>query len=130
MHVFWVAVQGEANDRYEPLPGFFELPAFLWRKLPRAGKLAVAALGAALVVLAIVLSPVIQRSKEERARADAALSALHERQEIAEIRREQRPRFASGAPAGRDVPARQRLVASAAASIHADADKRADKGTS
>jgi hypothetical protein len=128
MHVFWVAMQGEVNDRYEPLPGFFELPGFLWRKLPRAGKWAVAALGAGLVVLAIVLSPVIQHSKEERARSDAALRALHQRQEIAQIRREQRPRFARGAPAGRDVPARERLVASTAASIHADADERAAAG--
>jgi hypothetical protein len=128
MHVFWVAMQGEANDRYEPLPGFFELPAFFWRKLPRVGKVAVAALGAALVVLAIVLSPVIQRSKEERARQDAALSARHHRQLIAEIRREQRPRFARGTPAGSNVPAREQLVSSAAASIHADADSRAAAG--
>jgi hypothetical protein len=128
MHVFWVSVQGDVNDRYEPLPGFFELPAFLWRKLPRAGKVAVAILGAGLVVLGVVLSPVIQRSKEERARADAALSARLERQEIAAIRREQRPRFARAAPAGTDVAARERLVASAAASIDVDASRRAAAG--
>jgi hypothetical protein len=128
MHVFWVSVQGDVNDRYEPLPGFFELPAFLWRKLPRAGKVAVAILGAGLVVLGVVLSPVIQRSKEERARADAALSARLERQEIAAIRREQRPRFARGKAAGANVAARERLVASAAASIDADAGRRAAAG--
>jgi hypothetical protein len=118
-------VQGEANDRYEPLPGFFELPAYLWRKLPRAGKAAVVALGVALVALAVILSPVIQHSKERHARADAARSARLERQEIAQIRREQRPRFARGTPAGSDIAARERLVASAAASIQADANKRA-----
>jgi hypothetical protein len=128
MHVFSPVVQGEANDRYEPLPGFFELPAFVWRKLPLAGKAGVVALGAAVVILAIVLSPVIQSSKDERARSDAALRARHERQEIAQIRREQRPRFARGAPAGRDVAARERLVASAAASIKADADTRSAAG--
>ena len=121
-------MQGQADDRYEPLPGFFELPAFFWRKLPRAGKVAVAAIGAGLVVLAVVLSPVIQRSKDERARADSALSARLERQEIAEIRREQRPRFARGTPAGADLAARQRLLASAAASIDADAGRRAAAG--
>jgi hypothetical protein len=121
-------VQGEVNDRYEPLPGFFELPVWLWRKLPRWGKVAVAAVGAGLVVLAIVLSPVIQRSKEEHARGEAALSARIQRQLIADIRREQRPRFAHGTPAGADVPARERLVASAAASIQADSDKRAAAG--
>ena len=128
MHVFWVPVQGDVNDRYDPLPGFFELPAYLWRKLPRAGRVAVAILAAGLVVLAIVLSPVIQRSMEERARADAAASARLERQEIAEIRREQRPRFARGTPAGANVPARGRLVASAVASIDADASRRAAAG--
>ena len=121
-------MQGEVNDRYEPLPGFFELPAWLWRKLPGWGKVAVAALGAALVVLAIVLSPVIQRSKDERAREDAALRAKHQRELIAEIRKEQVPRFARGTPAGKDVAARERLVASATASIQADASKRAAAG--
>ena len=121
-------MQGDVNDRYEPLPGFFELPAWLWRKLPRAGKFAVAALGAGLVVLAIALSPVIQTSKERHAREEAALSARIERQQIAAIRREQRPRFARGTPGGSNVAARERLVASAAASIQADADKRAAAG--
>ena len=62
-------MHGEVNDRYEPLPGLAQLPAFIWRKLPRAGKAAVvvAALGA--VALAIALSPAIERSKEEHARA-------------------------------------------------------------
>ena len=121
-------MQGEANDRYEPLPGFFELPAWLWRKLPRAGKVAVALLGAALVVLAIVLSPVIQDSKEKRARSEAAERARLREQEIVEIRREQRPRLARGTPAGTDVAARERLVASTADSIQADASKRAAAG--
>ena len=121
-------MQGEANDRYEPLPGFFELPGFLWRKLPRAGKVAVATLAAGLVVLAIVLSPVIQHTKERRARADAALQARLDRQEVAQIRREQKPRFGHGTPAGTDVLARERLVASASASIKADANRRAAAG--
>jgi hypothetical protein len=121
-------MQGEANDRYDPLPGFFELPGYLWRKLPRAGKVLVAALGAGLVVLAIVLSPVIERSKERRAQSEAEAAARLERQQVAQIHREQRPRFARAAPAGKDVAARGRLVASAAASIKADANKRAAAG--
>src|SRR4051794_34824899 len=122
MHVSWPRVRGEANDRYEPLPGFFELPGFLWRKLPRAGKVAVAALGVGVVVLAIVLSPVIQSSKERHARADAALQARSDRKEIAEIRREQRPRFGRGAPAAADVAARERLGSAPPGSVKADAD--------
>jgi len=121
-------MQGDVNDRYEPLPGFFELPGWLWRKLPLAGKLAVAVLTAGLVVLAIVLSPIIQESKERRAQEDAALIAKHQRQLIAEIQREQRPRFARGTPAGTDVAMREQLVASAGASIQADASKRAATG--
>ena len=121
-------MQGEANDRYEPLPGFFELPGFLWRKLPRAGKAAVAAVGVGLVVLAIVLSPVIQRSNKHKAQADAALQARLDRQEVAQIRREQKPRFGRGTAAGPDVAARERLVASAAASIKTDANQRAAAG--
>jgi hypothetical protein len=121
-------MQGEANDRYEPLPGFFELPAWLWRKLPRAGKLVVVALGIGVVALAVALSPVIERSKDERAREEAALAARQERQLIAQIRREQRPRFARGTPGGTDVAARERLVGSVAASIKADANTRATAG--
>jgi hypothetical protein len=121
-------MQGDVNDRYEPLPGFFELPRWLWRKMPPAAKVAVAALGVGLVVLAIVLSPVIQRSKEDRAREEAALSAEHQRQLLDEIQREQRPRFARGAPAGTDIPKREQLVASAGASIQADASRRSAAG--
>jgi len=121
-------MQGEANDRYEPLPGFFELPAYFWRKLPPAGRFLVAGLGAGLVVLAIVLSPVIDRSKERHARAEAEAAARLERRQVAQIHREQRPRFGSAAPAGKDIAARGRLVASAAASIKADANKRSAAG--
>jgi hypothetical protein len=121
-------MQGEVNDRYDPLPGFFELPAYLWRKLPRVGKIAVAALGVGLVVLAIVLSPVIQTSKEEHARKEAAASARLERQQIAAIRRAQRPRFDRGVAAGSDLAARARLLDSAVGSIQADASKRAAAG--
>jgi hypothetical protein len=128
MHVFCEGMQGDVNDRYEPLPGFFELPAFFWRKLPRAGKIAVAAVGVALVATAIALSPVIQSSKEKHAREEAAASARIERQQIAQIRREQRPRFRHGTAAGADLAARGRLLSSAMASIQADASKRAAAG--
>jgi hypothetical protein len=121
-------VQGELNDRYEPLPGLLELPAYVWRRLPRAAKLAVIAAAVASVVLAILLAPGIQRSKEERARAEAAESARLQRLELERTRREQRPRFAHSAPAGSDLEARAALVASAAASIRADASKRSAAG--
>jgi hypothetical protein len=121
-------VPPQTNDRYEPLPGFFELPGFLWRRTPRAGKIALVALGVGLVVLAIVLSPVIQHSKEQQASEEARLRALHQKQEIAQIRREQTPRLRRGTPGGTNVAARGRLLDSAEASIMADANKRAAAG--
>ena len=84
--------------------------------------------GPALVVLAIVLSPVIQSSKEEHALTRRRARAQLERQEIAQIRREQRPRFARGTPAGTDLARARALVASAAASIKADAGTRSAAG--
>jgi hypothetical protein len=121
-------VAREINDRYEPLPGLLELPGHLWRRLPLAAKLAVAGLALAAVVLAIVLAPGIQRSREEHARAEAAESARIQRQLLEEIRREQRPRFARGTPAGRDLEARHLLVVSAIGSIRRDASTRAANG--
>lgn len=128
MHVFCEPMQGELNDRYEPLPGLAQMPAFIWRRLPRAGKAAVVVAALAAVALAIALSPVIERSKEEHARADAARSARIEMAQLAHLRREQRPRFGHGAPAGTDLAARGRLVASATGSIQADASTRAAAG--
>ena len=48
--------------------------------------------------------------------------------QLAHLRREQRPRFGHGAPAGTDLAARGRLVASATGSIQADASTRAAAG--
>jgi hypothetical protein len=116
------------NDRYEPLPGLLELPAFVWRRMPRAARLGVIAAALAAVVLAVLLAPGIQRGKEERARAEAAERARLQRLELQRTRREQRPRFARGAPAGSDLEARAALVTSAVASIRADASKRSAAG--
>jgi hypothetical protein len=128
MHVSYVAVQGQVDDRYEPLPGLLQLPGFVWRRLPRAARvsLGVAALGA--VVLAIILWPSIQRSREEHAHKEAAELAHIRQVELQETRREQRPRFDRGAPAGTDVAARGQLLASAETSIQTDANKRAAAG--
>jgi hypothetical protein len=121
-------VHREVEERYEPLPGLLKLPAFVWRRLPRPAKLAVVAAGVAAVVAAIALAPAIQRSKEERARQEAAERARVERQILEETRREQRPRFARGAAAGGDLAARRRLLASAEASMRADANARSAAG--
>jgi hypothetical protein len=121
-------MQRELDDRYEPLPGLLELPRFVWRRLPLAARIGVGLAALAAVVLAIVLAPVIQRSREEHARTEAAELARIRQVELERTRREQRPRFARGTPAGADLGARRRLLASAEASIGADANKRASAG--
>jgi hypothetical protein len=121
-------MQSELEDRYEPLPGLTELPAFVWRRLPRAAKLAVVAAGVAAVVAAILLAPGIQRSNDAHARQEAAERARIQRQDLEKTRRQQRPRFARGTAAGSDLAARGRLLASAEASIQADASKRSAAG--
>jgi hypothetical protein len=121
-------VQGEVNDRYEPLPGLLQLPGYVWRRLGRPARIAIVAAGLAAVVAAILAAPSIQRSNEERARADAERSAQIERQQIELTRRQQQPRFARGAAAGPDLGARGRLLSSAQGSILADATSRSAAG--
>jgi type II secretory pathway pseudopilin PulG len=116
------------DDRYEPLPGLAQLPAFVWRRLSRAARIGLVVLAAGAIALAVALAPGIQRSNKERARAEAAEAARLEKQQLERMRREQRPRFARGKPAGTDVAARQALVASAVDSIRADASTRAAAG--
>jgi hypothetical protein len=121
-------MQRELEDRYEPLPGLAQLPAFVWRRLPRVAKIAVVAAGVAAVVAAILLAPGIQRSRDEHARQEAAERARIQRQEIAATKREQRPRFDRGAAAGADLAARRRLLTSAEGAIRADASARTAAG--
>jgi type II secretory pathway pseudopilin PulG len=116
------------DDRYEPLPGLAQLPAYVWRRLPRVARIGLVVLAIGAIGLAVALAPGIQRSKDERARAEAAEAARLEKQQVERIRRAQRPRFARGKPAGRDLTAREALVASAVHSIQADASARAAAG--
>lgn len=121
-------MQGEVNDRYEPLPGLLQLPGYVWRRLGRPARIAIVVAAVAAVGAAILAAPSIQRSNEERARAEAEKSARIERQQVELTRRQQRPRFARGAAAGRDLGARGRLVSSAESSILTDASTRAGAG--
>jgi hypothetical protein len=128
MHICCRRVQRELDERYEPLPGLLQLPGFVWRRLSRAAKLVVVAAGLAAVVAGIVLAPVIDEARDERARDEAAKRARIQRQDLEQTRREQRPRFERGTPAGSDLAARGRLLASAEASIRTDASKRSAAG--
>jgi hypothetical protein len=122
------AVPTDVDDRYEPLPGILQLPGYAWRRLSRGARVGVACAAVAAVALIVLLAPSIERSREEHARAEAERSARIRAQDAAQTRREQRPRFDRAAPAGRDLAARGGLVATAIASIRADAAGRAAAG--
>jgi hypothetical protein len=115
-------------DRYESLPGLVGLPAWVWRRLPRPAKAAVAASPLVVVALILLLGPGIDRTKDERERAEAQrLEQISERR-AARQREEQRPRRRRGTAAGADLSARAALVDEVAAAIAADARRRVSAG--
>jgi hypothetical protein len=117
-----------ASDRYEPLPGVAGLPAWIWRKLPRAGRVALALVPVAVVGLALLLGPGIDESKDERARAESERLARLRAERVERLRAEQRPRFRRGAPAGQDLARRAALAAALPAAVGADARRRVAAG--
>jgi hypothetical protein len=108
-----------APARYDPLPDLSQMPAWLWRRLPRAGKLAVASAPVAGVIAVLALAPGIDRAKDERARTETERAAQIRAERIEQVRVEQRPRFASSA--------RGDLLEAAGASVLADARGRVAK---
>lgn len=115
------------EERYEPLPSLVDLPVWVWRRLPRAGKVAVALLPFVVVGLVMALAPGIDETKDRRAEAEERRLERARVEREAQIRREQRPRLATAAPAT-DVPGRGRLVDAAAVSVGADARARVAAG--
>jgi hypothetical protein len=122
------AEDNRSPDRYDPLPGVGALPRWIWRRLPRAGKIALALLPVAVIALALLLGPGIDRSKDERARAEAERLERLREQRAARLQVEQRPRYRRGTPAGTDLDARAALVRDADASVAADARRRVASG--
>jgi hypothetical protein len=116
-------------DRYEPLPGVAGLPKWIWAKLPRPARIAVALLPVAVVALALLLGPGIDESKDERAEAERQRLAQLDAERVQRLRVEQRPRFRRGAPAGEDLAARASLVAALPVAVQADARRRVAAGT-
>ena len=124
-----MATQHKQPERYEPLPGFLDLPGWLWRRIPPVAKAALVLAFVGLIVTALIIGPGIRETKSEREKAEQ-----QERQRIrnaheARIRREQRPRFGNGPAATSGVPARRTLVDAAGASVLADARRRVEAGT-
>jgi hypothetical protein len=123
------SVQGPSRpDRYEPLPGIAALPGWIWRRLPRAGRIALGLLPLAIVALALLLGPGIDESKDERAQAEAERLARLRSERVERLRAEQRPRFGRGAPAGTDLAMRAALVDGLPAAVLKDARARVAAG--
>lgn len=116
-------------DRYEPLPGLTGLPGWVWRRLPKAGKVAVALLPLVLVALALLLGPGIDRLKDEREQARSERLARQRAERNARLRLEQRPRFGRGAAAGADLAGRTTLLREARSRVEDDARRRVAAGS-
>jgi hypothetical protein len=117
-----------APDRHEPLPGVAGLPGWIWRKLPPAGRVALALLPVVGIALALLLAPGIDKSKDERAQAERERLAQLRAERIERLKAEQRPRFRRGAPAGEDLARRTALAAAIPAAIQEDARRRVAAG--
>lgn len=125
------------SDRYDPLPGLTEIPAFLIRKLsPRGRRIAAVLAAVLLVVVAVVLVisvPKITQTKEERAAADRRSAQQREAALVAELRAEQRLRQGVGTPSrglegDAAIAARLQLAADLTAAVKADAAARVRSG--
>ena len=115
-------------DRYEALPGIGALPAWVWRRLPRGGRFALAMVPVVVVALILLLGPGIDESKDERSRAEAARLAQLRAERNDRIRSEQRPKFRQGAPAGTDLERRAALAKALPAAVERDAKARVATG--
>jgi hypothetical protein len=125
------------SDRYEPLPGITELPAFLYRKLSPRGRRAAQIVGALLVVAlaaGIVFGlPAITTTKEERAAAEQSAVAKRRADRLAQLQAEVRLLRGRGTPArglegAAALSARHALAGDLAAAVEKDAVARAQAG--
>ena len=120
--------QNRKPDRYEPVPGIIDLPGWLWRRTPPVARVALVVAFVALIAVAFLIAPGIRESKSERERAEQQERQRVRAAHLAQMRREQRPRFADGPAATSGVSARRRLLDAASASVFADARRRVAAG--
>jgi hypothetical protein len=123
-----VQTENRKPDRYEPMPGFIDLPGWLWRRIPPVAKVGLVVALVALIAVALMIAPDIRESKSERERAEQQERLRARAAREARIRREQRPRFMDGPAATTGVGARRRLLDEASASVLADARRREAAG--
>jgi hypothetical protein len=122
-------------DRYEPLPGFTEMPLWLWRRTRRGARIAAGVLVLVAAGLAAAIAPAIDESKDERAASERRERAAQHAQLIRRLNAEQRPHFgrsasvaAAGATARRRLAARAGVMSDLSAAILADARARVRRG--
>ena len=123
-------------DRYEPLPGIAQLPAWIWRRMGRGARIAAAVAVVATIAIAIPVGLEVRESVQADDRAEERERAERRARLIRTLRREQRPtegRSDSVAPPGAGdeelLAARAGLFDDLAAAILADSRRRVQQGT-
>jgi DNA-binding SARP family transcriptional activator len=84
------------RTRYEPMPDLGGMPAWIWRRLPLAGKVAVAALPFVALALILAFGPGIRRANHEREQAARAQAARADAADVARVQTLQRPHLGRG----------------------------------
>jgi len=122
-------------DRYEPLPSLPELPAWIWRKIGRGGRIALVAFVLLVIAAAATSVPILLEADQQRTASDARAAAERRVALTRALRAEQRPRerrsnavAAAGAPAQAQLAARSAVLADVRAAILRDARTRARAG--
>jgi hypothetical protein len=125
------------SDRYDPLPGLTELPAFLYRKLARHWK-RVAQVTGAVLILALAAGiiwglPAITRTKDERAAVERSAQQRRQAERVRALTAEMRPLHGRGTPArglegAAALTTRRALAADLAAAVQHDAVARVRSG--
>jgi len=110
-------------DRYEPLPGFAELPRWLWRRTGARVRIGIVVAFLLAVAGTLALVSALDEVRDRRAAVERRQrDSLHDRR-IRELQAEQRPRF------GRSrAPAHAAALGDLAGAIAADARRRVRAG--
>ena len=123
------------SDRYEPLPAFTEMPAWLWRRASRRARIAAGLFVVACVGITAAVAPAIDDSKAQRAATERREQAAQHAALIRRLNAQQRPRFgrsrstdSPGSSAGRRLAARAGALTDLSAAILADARARVRRG--
>jgi hypothetical protein len=105
------------------MPGFAELPGWLWRRTGVGARVAVGLLLLFVAAALAVLVPSIGTSKDSRAAAERRAAAAQRAPELRRLAEEQRPRFARSR-----APSRPGVMTDLSASIVSDARARVAAG--